>query len=116
MVHGENVAELTPEIEHDRITINRTALVDNSNYLFIYLDIPQQVTPGEFTIQLKSKDNRLIDSIDYRLFSREKNAALQKGYDNSDVMYLITPDRFANGDTGNDNIEGMHDKAKRGNK
>ena len=116
MIYGENIAELIPEIEYDGIAIKRTVLVENRNYLFIYLDIEQGVTSGEFTIQFKNSENRVIDSIDYRLLPREKDAALRKGYDNSDVMYLITPDRFANGDTRNDNIEGMHDKVNRSDK
>ncbi|MGB2862628.1 MAG: glycoside hydrolase family 13 protein [Sedimentisphaerales bacterium] len=116
MIYGENVAELMPEIEYDGIAVKKTVLAENRNYLFIYLDIAQEVTPGEFTIQFKNNENRVIDSIDYRLLPREKDAALRKGYDNSDVMYLITPDRFANGDTSNDNIDGMSDKVNRSDK
>ena len=99
MIYGENVAELIPEIEYDGIAFKRTVLAENRNYLFIYLDIELDVTPGEFTIQFRNNENRVIDSINYRLLPRDKDAALRKGYDNSDVMYLITPDRFANGDT-----------------
>ena len=116
MIYGENIAELIPEIEYDGIAIKRTVLVENRNYLFIYLDIEQGVTSGEFTIQFENNENRVINSIGYRLLPREKDVALRKGYDNSDVVYLITPDRFANGDTRNDNIEGMNDKVNRSNK
>lgn len=116
MIYGENVAGLIPEIEYDGIAIERTVLAENRNYLFIYLDISPEATPGDITIQFKNNENRLVDSIDYRILPREKDAALRKGYDNSDVMYLITPDRFANGDTRNDNIEGMPDKVNRSNK
>ncbi len=116
MIYGENIAELIPEIEYDGIAIEKTVLVENRNYLFIYLDIEQGVTPGEFTIQFKNDENHVIDSIDYRLLPRERDAALRKGYDNSDVMYLITPDRFANGDTRNDNIDRMPDKVDRSDK
>jgi len=116
MVYGESVAELIPEIEYDGIAVKRMVLVENRNYLFIYLDIGSDATPGEFTVQFKNNEDRMIDSIDYRLLPRKKDAALRKGYDNSDVVYLITPDRFANGDTRNDDIEGMKDKVNRGDK
>jgi len=116
MIYGQNVAELMPDIESDGIAVKRTVLVENINYLFIYLDIEQEVTPGVFSIQFKNDEDRVINSIDYRLLPREKDAASRKGYDNSDVMYLITPDRFANGDTSNDNIEGMPDKVNRSDK
>lgn len=116
MIYGENVAGLTPEIEYDGIAVKRTDLVENSNYLFIYLDVEPGVRPGEFNIQFKNNEDRVIDSIEYRLLPRDKEAASRKGYDNSDVVYLITPDRFANGDTINDNIDGMPDKINRNDK
>jgi len=116
MIYGENIAELMPEIEYDGIEVKKTVLVENRNYLFIYLDIEPGVTPGKVTIQFKNDENHVIDSIDYRLLPRERDAALRKGYDNSDVMYLITPDRFANGDTRNDNIDRMPDKVNRSDK
>lgn len=116
MVYGENTAELIPEIEYDGITIKRTDLVKNGNYLFIYLDIGQQAPPGKFIIRLKNKQGHAVDSIGYELLARQRDAALRKGYDSSDVMCLVTPDRFVNGDTGNDNVEGMDDKVKRGDK
>ena len=116
MVYGENVARLVPEIVYGGIAVRKTALVENGNYLFIYLDIKPGVTPGEFNIQFKNNEDRVIVSIEYRLLPREKDAASRKGYDNSDVVYLVTPDRFANGDTGNDNIKGMPDKVNRSDK
>ena len=71
MIYGENIAELMPEIEYDGIAIEKTVLVENRNYLFIYLDIEPEVTPGKVTIQFKNDENRVIDSIDYRLLSRD---------------------------------------------
>lgn len=116
MVYGENTAELIPEIEYDGLAVNRTELVVNGNYLFIYLDIGQEAAPGKFTIRFKNNQGHAIDSISYELLAREKDAALRKGYDNSDVIYLVTPDRFVNGDPGNDNVKGMNDKVNRGDK
>lgn len=116
MVYGENTAELIPEIEYDGIAIKRTELVSNGNYLFIYLEIGEETKPGEFIIRFKNKQGRMADSIRYELLARETGAALRKGYDSSDVMLLVTPDRFVNGDSGNDNVEGMADKVNRGDK
>ena len=117
MIYGENVGELTPGVKkYEGISIKKTALVENKNDLCIYLDIEKEVTPGEFTIQFKNNENRVIESIDYKLLPREKGAALRKGYNRSDVMCLITPDRFANGDTSNDNIKGMADRINRSDK
>jgi len=116
MLYGENIGGLMPEVNYDGVTLQRTVSVENRNYLFIYLHIEANASPGELTIQFRNSENRVVQSMAYRLESREKDAALRKGYDNSDVMYLITPDRFANGDDSNDNIDGMADKLNRSDK
>jgi glycosidase len=116
MVYGKDIAELTPKIEYEGVSIRKTVLSESRNYLFIYLNIEQNAADGEFRIQLKNNANRVVESIDYRLLARERDASSREGYGNSDVIYLITPDRFANGDTSNDNIKGMHDKLNRSDK
>jgi glycosidase len=113
MLYGENVADAKPIINYDGITIERIVSVENNNYLFIYLNIENTTKPGEFVIYLKNNSGEIINEINYQLLPREKDAAAVKGYDNSDVMYLITPDRFANGNPLNDNIEGMPDQLNR---
>jgi hypothetical protein len=47
----------------------------------------------------------------FRLDAREPDSASRKGFDFSDAIYLITPDRFANGDPGNDNVADMQEQA-----
>ncbi len=116
MVYGQDIARLKPEINYNGISVKRTVSVENSNYLFIYLDLQHNVSPGTFSIDFKNSENQVLNTTEYRLLPRDQDAALRKGYDNSDVMYLITPDRFANGDPGNDNIEGMPDKLNRSDK
>ncbi|MEM7368611.1 MAG: glycoside hydrolase family 13 protein [Bacteroidota bacterium] len=116
MVYGEHIANLKPEIDYEGVSINRTISVENENYLFIYLDITETASPGKVSIQFKNGDNKVVETVAYPLESRVADAANRKGYDNSDVMYLITPDRFANGDPANDNVEGMPDKLNRSDK
>lgn len=116
MVYGQDIARLKPEINYNGISVKRTVSVENSNYLFIYLDLQHDVSPGTFSIDFKNSENQVLNTIEYRLLPRDQDAALRKGYDNSDVMYLITPDRFANGDPTNDNIAGMPDKLNRSDK
>jgi glycosidase len=52
-------------------------------------------------------------SIKYTLQAREPGSSARKGFDNSDIIYLITPDRFANGDSTNDNLPEMLEQADR---
>ncbi len=50
MVYGENISELRPEIDYDGVILERTVQVKSPNYLFLYLSIDKNVTPGSFKI------------------------------------------------------------------
>lgn len=113
MLYGENIGYLKPEIDYEGVTVKRNVSVDNANYLFIYLDICNDAKPGNFDIKLKNVEGKIHCHYSYKLFKRQDGSSQRKGYDNSDVMYLITPDRFANGNPDNDAVEGileMHDR------
>lgn len=113
MVHGESIGMYKPEIRYEGVSIERTVLTTNPNYLFIYIQIESGTPPGTFPIVFKDHRGKVRYSADYELLEREKGASERKGYDNSDVVYLITPDRFANGNPDNDNMEGMIETANR---
>ncbi len=113
MVYGESIGQLRPSIQYEGVTIKRTVLVENPNYLFIDLNIGPSTLPGVFQIDFISEKGKVRYQCDYELLKRRDGAAEIRGYDNSDVVYLITPDRFANGNPENDNMEGMIETADR---
>lgn len=88
----------------------KTTRTVNRDYLFLHFHIDPTAQPGELRLVLKNEDGDLISSIDYLLKARSEQAAGARGLDASDFIYLIFPDRFANGDPDNDRIEGMHDQ------
>jgi len=112
MFHGENVGELKPSIDYTGVSIDQVITTTNPNYLFVYVRVADYTSPGKFEILLKKEEETII-TYDYELLKREKNSAFRKGFDNSDVIYLITPDRFANGNPDNDEVGGYHDKLNR---
>ncbi|KAA3622322.1 MAG: alpha-amlyase [Bacteroidetes bacterium] len=112
LVYGDDIASLSPVINYEGVEITTTVRTPNPNYIFVYLNIAADVKPGKFDIRFE-KDGKLVESHSYALWEREEGSAMKEGFNTSDVMYLITPDRFANGDPGNDNIEGMKEKANR---
>lgn len=112
LLYGENIGDLTAEINHKSVSIMNLSRVENSNYLFLYLNISEKTKPGNIEINLKRK-NKLIKTLQYPLLPREQGSEQRIGFNSSDVMYLITPDRFVNGSTKNDNIEGMLETANR---
>lgn len=113
MLYGNDIGYSKPEINYEGVSISKTVLVENDNYIFLYLNIGKEAKPGNFKINLKNKKNEVVQSIDYELRERESDPTWGVGYDNSDVMCLITPDRFANGDAKNDNVKGMLEVANR---
>ncbi len=114
MVYGENLAGLSPSIDYAGVTLLETINVDSPNYLFLYLTISEDAKAGTFPITFK-EGKKVKLTVDYTLKERDPNSSQKPGYTTEDVIYLVTPDRFVNGDPSNDNIEGMPDKVNRDN-
>jgi glycosidase len=112
MVYGDDITLLTPVVEYEGVTIQSITRAQSPNCLFVDLMIATDTKPGSFDIQFKS-GKKVVSTYKYVLNERSKGSEQRKGFNNSDVMYLLFPDRFANGDTLNDNVEGYPDKANR---
>ncbi|MFZ4547153.1 MAG: glycoside hydrolase family 13 protein [Bacteroidales bacterium] len=111
MIHGNDIGKTKPVLEYAGVKIkNVTAAGDD--YLFIDLVIGNSAKPGFFTISFKEKELEVASS-KYELKARLEGSAKRAGFNTSDMMYLIMPDRFANGDPTNDDMPGMLEKADR---
>ena len=102
LVHHPNIAEYQPEINYAGVSIDKvTPSEKGKNYLFIDVTIDENTSAGKFDILFKKENTEhLIHT--YELKSREKPAESYVGFNSSDAIYLITPDRFANGNPSND--------------
>ncbi|WP_191858752.1 glycoside hydrolase family 13 protein [Hanstruepera ponticola] len=109
LVHHDNIGKTTPEISYQGITIEKVHKAKSPNYLFIDLSISESTKSGNFDIVFKL-DNGDEKKHTYDLKSREKKAEYFIGFDNSDAIYLITPDRFANANPENDSFENLNEK------
>lgn len=112
LLYGQGIGELLPATTYPGLTIERIIRVPSPNYLFVDLLLTEEIKPGEVRFDFYKNDRR-IGSVPWELWEREPGAAQRKGFDNSDVLYLITPDRFANGDTTNDYVAGMRERPNR---
>lgn len=101
MVYGENIASFRPSVSYPGVKLKSSVALESPNYLLVYLDV-ENAQPGSFDITF-TKDKKQI-KMPYELKARKKDACKIKGFDSSDVLYLIMPDRFANGDPTNDNL------------
>ncbi len=115
MVYGEKISDLKPVINFQGVSILQIDFTTNPNYMFISLKIDDDAEPGTFDIFFQ-KDGITQIVYPYSLLEREPGSSLRQGFNPSDVIYLITPDRFANGDTTNDNVTGYLETANRMNK
>ena len=115
MVHGPNIADLRPSISHDNIIITDVKTLENPNYLFINLEISKNIQPGQFEINFL-KNNKTIIKHNYTILERDLNSMHRNGFSSKDVIYLITPDRYANGNPKNDTVSELTEKANRKNK
>lgn len=111
LVYGSGVSEFSIALDYPGVSITGVEKVTNPNYLFVNLLIADTAQAGTLTLNF-SKGEQVIKH-DYTLLQKSSDPNHAKGFDSSDAIYLITPDRFANGDTSNDDIDGMREPANR---
>jgi glycosidase len=115
MVHGEGIATSEISLNYPGVTVKSIGRQSNPNYVFIDLNISPETKAGMFPIQF-TKSKKEVASYNFELMQRLPGSASRKGFDASDVIYLITPDRFANGNPGNDAVAGLKELPNRGDK
>ena len=109
MFYGKNIAQNSVEVSNG-VTIKNIQKTENPNYLFVTIDT-ENLQAQELTFTFKNNNKTFTQQ--YNLKSRKKNSALRKGYDASDVIYLIMSDRFANGNPKNDSDNSVSEKGNR---
>lgn len=107
LLYGEDLALSDVSVSGEGIYLKETVRQDNPNYLLLYLDL-SEAKAQTFQILLKHGKKKL--QIPYELKSRVRREEDVKGFTSEDVLYLIMPDRFANGNPENDVVDGMREK------
>lgn len=111
LFYGEGISEFTPSSKDGKIIrVDRTK---NPNYLFITLDSGEQ-SPGLINFKFE-KDGKTVFSSPYEFKERRPGSRERRGFDSSDVIYLLMPDRFANGNPSNNSHPEMHEGVDRNN-
>jgi len=114
LVHGPRIADAAPQIgdaSAKSVRIESVSRVANPNYLFIDLRIAPDATPGRVDIVFSHGDERFHAPFELR--ERTPGSAQRRGFDSSDVILNLVPDRFANGNPANDDVPGYGDPANR---
>lgn len=108
-VYGEDIAKY--EVQSDGVDIIDVTKTENPNYQFITVET-KGYSAGSFKLVFSAKKRKTITYL-YELKVRDDRSAYRKGFDSSDMIYLIMPDRFANGNTQNDGTEDTFEKPNR---
>lgn len=116
LVYGKNLAATNVSLANNQgVELISTMRLQSPNYLVLNLRISPQAKAGSFKVLFKQQ-GKTVFTYHYSLKARAKGSAQRQGFNPSDVLYLITPDRFANGNPNNDNHPKMRESANRKNK
>ena len=105
MVYGEGIREAQVSTDYPGVRVDSLVRLDSPNYLLVYLDL-SGAQPGEMKLRFtlgKSKKE-----VNYRLKARAMAGEERKGFSNADVLYMLMPDRFAQGKDHKAQVKGMN--------
>ena len=108
MVYGKDIKFADVTTDYPNVKIDSLVRLDSPNYLLVYLNL-KGAKPGEINLTFANKNGKKTTK-KFQLKAREMAGADRKGFDISDVLYMLMPDRFANGNPKNDVIKGMEDQ------
>ena len=113
LIHGAEICNRQVSVDYPGITLVKVNRACSPNYLFVSLELdPKTVKAGKFQFRLKQPDQPDL-IVNYELKNRRPGSAEREGFSSADVIYLLMPDRFANGNQANDNVDSLPDKADR---
>lgn len=107
IVHGYNISSRKVELNYPGVKLVAVHKVENPNYLFLDLNITS-AKPGTFEIYFVKDEEKPL-TYEYALKERDRSMNRAQGVTNKDLIYLIMPDRFSNGDSSNDSQPGMRE-------
>ena len=105
MVYGEGISSADVTTDYAGVKVDSIVRLDSPNYLLVYLNL-DGAQPGEMTLNFKN--GKQTKKVKYELKAREKRGEERIGFTNADVLYMLMPDRFADGDPTNNDIKGLN--------
>ena len=107
LIYGDKIADWKISLNYPGVALDEIVHTTNPNYAFLYVDVSTAAQPGTMNIQfIKGKEKF---SQPYELKARQRTPGQIAGFDESDLLYLVFPDRFSNGDPSNDSIAGLYE-------
>lgn len=107
MVYGHNIREAQVSTDYPGAKIDSLVRLDSPNYLLIYINL-NGAQPGNMPLTFTQGGSK--KRVMYAIKPRTMQGEDRKGFTNADVLYMLMPDRFANGNPKNDVVKGMRDE------
>lgn len=108
LISGKNIQDYELAIESNTVKLLKSERAQNRDYLYVTVEIPKGVTAGEVIFHFSQKGKKKF-SQKWPILNRENQGGAQ-GINQGDLIYLLFPDRFANGNTSNDMVNGFYEK------
>ena len=108
IVHGDHISSRKVELNYPGVKLVAVHKVENPNYLFLDLQIFSEAKSGTFPIKFIKAGEKAL-TYNYALKERDHSANRAQGVTDKDLIYLIMPDRFSNGDPSNDSYPNMRE-------
>ena len=106
MVYGQGIRDVQEvTTDYPGVIVDSLVRLDSPNYLLVYLNV-KDAQPGKMTLNFKSQTSKLKPQI-FELKAREMSGDQRMGFSNADVLYMLMPDRFAQGKGHNPQVKGM---------
>ncbi len=104
-VYGRDIRSAVPQLSYPGVTLDSVVRLDGSpNWQYLYLTVSPQATPGSMEIIWTHGKKKVKRK--YELKARENHGGA-KGFSAADVLYLVMPDRFADGNPGNNTVSSL---------
>ncbi len=115
MINGDGVSAYDVVIlpEGQGVEVAAVHKADSPNYLFVDVKIAEDAKAGDYT--LRFTDGRRKHDVKYTIAERKEGSRERESFTTADFVYLIMPDRFANGNPDNDSTDDTVEKVQRSN-
>lgn len=106
-VFGKEISTWDVTTQYPGVRIEKVTKADNPDFIFIDLSLSSNVVPGN--LNLIFSKGKAITQYPYSVYAREKTKTGHSGFDSRDLIYMLMPDRFSNGDLSNDVLKGAQE-------
>jgi len=104
LLYGENLNDVKVSVSYPGIKIEKTQLQPSGKHAFVWLSVAKTTKPGTVNLTITNSAGTTIAALP--LMTRQPTPGRYQGVTRDDVIYLIMPDRFSDGDPANNMPQG----------